>query len=41
VSQGLQSLYFICACDDKEQIHLQDDQRNALFELIDTLCKGE
>jgi hypothetical protein len=41
VSQGLQSLYFICACDDKEQIHLRDDQRNALFELIDTLCKGE
>ena len=37
-TMGLQLFYFICDCDDKEQIHLRDTQRTALFELIDKLC---
>lgn len=36
-SLGFQTMYFICDCDEKEQINLSDKQRDALLELIDIL----
>lgn len=37
-TMGLQIFYFICECDEKEQVILLEGQRLALMKLIDTLC---
>lgn len=38
-SLGFQTFYFICECDEKEQIQLHTEQRTALIELINTLSE--
>jgi len=36
-SLGFQTFYFVCECDENEQIRFRADQRNALIELVNTL----
>jgi len=38
-SLGFQTMYFICDCDEKEQLLLTEKQRTALVELIDILTR--
>jgi len=39
-SLGFQTMYFICECDEKEQIRLSDTQRSSLLELIGKLASS-
>lgn len=38
-SVGFQTMYFICDCDEKEQLLLTEKQRTALIELVDTFAR--